>query len=1326
MDKGVADTVKNHKRQHDDDDDDDDEETLAGLNQGNVTLRKFQSPSVLKVPISVIPETTVLPPIPEIPTETPVSTSLSPPQVTPTILIVQQTTTPIPTPPIITEAPTITTVVPESDALTAVQLRVAKLEKDVSELNKINDSTKALAFLKSQVPIVVEHYLGSKIGDDLQKVLQRHTTDLIQKYSVKPTPESRKIQKPTVDLEQESEKSASEIHKDENDMDKGVADTIKSHKRQHAAAADDDDDDEDPSVGPNQGKNTKRRRTKESKSSKKPSTTKETSKGKAPSKSSKTGKSVTAKEPIEESTAEVEIDDAVNTAAEDVVHDANKPHDDSTQAKDKAPMQDWFKQPPRPPTPDSEWNKCQVVLDQPEQPWFNQMVSATKDPLTFNDLMATPIDFSKYVLNRLKIDNLTQDLLLGPAYNLLKGTCTSNIKLEYNFQECFNALTDKLDWNNPEGDRYPFDLSKPFPLQGRPSHLTVAADYFFNNDLEYLKTSDLEKTYTTSITKIKAARYEIVGIEDMTPTLWSMIKHAVKKLHGYGHLEDIVVKRADQQLYKFKEGDFVDLHLNDIEDMLLLAVQHKLFHLNESDIVDFIVALRMFTRSLIIKHRVKDLQLGVESNQKKLNITAPQKTFPEIKFKELYTPSYKPPGVIYEDLYKQKRVMRADELYKFSNGTLKTVRDELHHIILDFHIGYNKEMSRRKWTATEKREVPAPIASSSISSPENSNVHDEGDGQQDETRISSSFGGNIRDSRSTPHMAARVTNSGVGVDRLTTGGSTHEDFLFYCLDIPYGKRSRAPKEHSKGRTDIIGWDFVLYNRYLHQTVLPVDLTFQRTVFVIEISLSLTFHGSTTEQVLCNGIIDVKAAVKRKHINAAEAEIQHSQDSDVIAGVSILSGSNCPEMSISDVICKLLNIVFDWILLQGSETKLDTIGYYKIPNHVLCLYDEREHVQALAGRYDMVFVPFTGIDNHLKCVNFGSGMLLREDTEAYTWLLTSFMTAHEKQPTMVVTDQDGAMKRAIEAVLTESTHRLCMWHIMQKVPAKICPEIYDETDFKERFGKLVWNMFMEPLEFEGKWSKLVEDFGLQNHKWMTKMFDLRHMWLPAYFIHSPLFGLMRTTSRSESENAFFKNFTNHRSTLVNFMMCFESAMERQCYRQEVLDFRMFDSAPKLHTKLTIEIHACKVYTRTISLLVQKEIYEGCWACQIQEFKKEEGCEIVKVRDIRAGAYRTLYTEEGKETVIQEKDKVVDYKVVRNPEDGSVECTCRHFLRYGFLCRHVFCVLKNCNIEVILIYLDLLHYKNHRIVAAAEKEAGTAATATKQEARNTATEQLTTAS
>ncbi|GJS63902.1 hypothetical protein Tco_0678466 [Tanacetum coccineum] len=313
---------------------------------------------------------------------------------------------------------------------------------------------------------------------------------------------------------------------DEKAMDKGVADIVKIYKRQHD---DDDDNDEDPSAGPNQGNKTKRRRTKELESSKKPSTTKETPKGKALSKGSKTGKSASVKEPVEEPIAKVAMDDAVNTAGEDLVRDDYQPQDTSEPKTYKTPNQDWFKQPPRHPTPNPEWNKHQVVLDQPEQPWFNQMVSATNDPLTFNDLMATPIDFSKYVLNRLKIENLTQDLLLGPAYNLLKGTCTSSIELEYNFQECFNTLTNKLDWNNLAGDRYPFNLSKPLPLQGLPGHLTVVVDYFFNNHLEYLRTSDPKKTYTTSIMKTKAVRYEIVGIEDMTPTLWSTIKHAYGK-----------------------------------------------------------------------------------------------------------------------------------------------------------------------------------------------------------------------------------------------------------------------------------------------------------------------------------------------------------------------------------------------------------------------------------------------------------------------------------------------------------------------------------------------------------------------------------------------------------------------------------------------------------------------------------------------------------------------------------------------------------------------------------------------------------------------------
>ncbi|GJT57376.1 hypothetical protein Tco_0992430 [Tanacetum coccineum] len=47
--------------------------------------------------------------------------------------------------------------------------------------------------------------------------------------------------------------------------------------------------------------------------------------------------------------------------------------------------------------------------------------------------------------------------------------------------------------------------------------------------------------------------------------------------------------------------------------------------------------------------------------------------------------------------------MRADELYKFSDGTLKKVQDEIYHRVFDFRLGYNKEMSRRKWTTIDKQ-----------------------------------------------------------------------------------------------------------------------------------------------------------------------------------------------------------------------------------------------------------------------------------------------------------------------------------------------------------------------------------------------------------------------------------------------------------------------------------------------------------------------------------------------------------------------------------------------------------------------------------------------
>ncbi|GJZ54399.1 hypothetical protein Tco_0609284 [Tanacetum coccineum] len=443
---------------------------------------------------------------------------------------------------------------------------------------------------------------------------------------------------------------------DEDDMDKvAAADLSTQLKRKH------DDQNEDPTTRSDQGKE-KKRRIKDTQSSKKPSASKESSKGKTSPKTSKSGKSVTAEEPDEEHVHEVSMD-----AKENIVHDmgnADEQLDGEAAPKtDNAPKNNWFKQPPRPPTPDSERNKCRIIDDQQEQTWFNDLVSAEKDPLTFDDLMDTPINFSKFAKNRLKLDKITKADLVGPVYNLLKGTCQSSIKLEYNMEECYKDLSGRLDWTNPKGDICPYDLSKPLPLKGRPVKVGYNKDAGFGISHWGPKR---QLFYRSQINKL--SRHDVYS----NLKILSVVSVTVDKKFGYGYLEEIMERRADRKLYTFKEGDFINLHLNDTEDMLLLVVQHKLFHLEGDIIVDLAVALRMFTRRIVIKKRVEDVQLGVER-------------------------------VVYEDLSKQKRLMRADELYKFSDRTLKSVRDTLHHMLLNFKLGYNKDMPRRKWSDTDKR-----------------------------------------------------------------------------------------------------------------------------------------------------------------------------------------------------------------------------------------------------------------------------------------------------------------------------------------------------------------------------------------------------------------------------------------------------------------------------------------------------------------------------------------------------------------------------------------------------------------------------------------------
>nr|GEV85127.1 hypothetical protein [Tanacetum cinerariifolium] len=119
-------------------------------------------------------------------------------------------------------------------------------------------------------------------------------------------------------------------------------------------------------------------------------------------------------------------------------------------------------------------------------------------------------------------------------------------------------------------------------------------------DLDKQKVLDFRLDYNKEMPKRKWMAID----QKRSGLMIELIDKQLREREVIKNLERLVGARELEMDYKLMT---LDLHLNDIEDMLLLTVQHKLFHLDGSDIVDFIVALRMFTRSLILKRHVEDL-----------------------------------------------------------------------------------------------------------------------------------------------------------------------------------------------------------------------------------------------------------------------------------------------------------------------------------------------------------------------------------------------------------------------------------------------------------------------------------------------------------------------------------------------------------------------------------------------------------------------------------------------------------------------------------------------------------------------------------------------
>ncbi|GJV83088.1 hypothetical protein Tco_1522986 [Tanacetum coccineum] len=284
---------------------------------------------------------------------------------------------------------------------------------------------------------------------------------------------------------------------------------------------------------------------------------------------------------------------------------------------------------------------------------------------------------------------LTENSLLentGDMRTFMNWYCQKMGKTELTQED----LEDQIDWANPEGDQVRIDISKPLPLSGPPgsgqalsiSKMKAARYHDFGLELlapehmwiDDVCTNDISASYGISYwwfnrQKFYIDRHTAKSSRKVVRThmrILSVVRIKAYSRYWYDYLIEITLRRADYQEYTISEKDFKNLYPSDFEDLNLLLLQGHLNHLPGSDIRMLSTVVKLWTQNLVIRQRVEDFQLGIESYQKLLNLTKPGWDATCFEFKHDYTIIDSPRAVVFPVSNNERKIMRFNEIYKFN------------------------------------------------------------------------------------------------------------------------------------------------------------------------------------------------------------------------------------------------------------------------------------------------------------------------------------------------------------------------------------------------------------------------------------------------------------------------------------------------------------------------------------------------------------------------------------------------------------------------------------------------------------------------------------
>lgn len=313
---------------------------------------------------------------------------------------------------------------------------------------------------------------------------------------------------------------------------------------------------------------------------------------------------------------------------------------------------------------------------------------------------------------------------------------------------------------------------------------------------------------------------------------------------------------------------------------------------------------------------------------------------------------------------------------------------------------------------------------------------------------------------------------------------------------------------------------------------------------------------------------------------------------------------------------------------------------------------------ITNRFEIPLVLFLGVNHHGQSVLLGCGLLSGETIENYIWVFKAWVACMSgKPPTAMVTDHCKAIQGAVAEVFLGVRHRLCLYHIMRRVPEKL-REFSAYKEIKKALKKAAYDS-LKVEEFEENWSDMIERYKLEDCEWLSSLYKNRHSWVPV-FLKDTFWAGLSTTQPAESVTPFFDGFVNSKTSLRRFFSMYEAALQSKYENEVEADSDSFSGYWRMVSKFHMEEQLSKLYTLNMFKLFQDEL-KATMYCDVSLAKVDGVASIFEVTE-------SVFIEDGK----QAKSK--DYTVLCYADELKVQCICGSFQFRGILRRHALAVLK----------------------------------------------------